>query len=758
MSARQYSETIDELINAYFTEFSIFYLTNAFDKVVTDLWTNKLLVKSDAENHPSELTKIVLALLLTILVEHGQLSDYRRYIGQGGQITGTICDIANFPEYCPKLGQSNDYRKWTHLILYLISILRANLMFDLYHPNRSPYILDVNGTSSHFVSNVILLLYAFLFIRLILAASNLPGESVRFNIEACMFSAILSFYYDYTQYTRLDTKANIFYWETLKKQVVNMYLDKGRFFMTLKLSYPFNSYLHEDIIGNAYSCILKAYIDAYKNSIPAASQPLLLSTSTITYPDPENAIKCLHNLDLNSLSIIGNRWFRRLVNNKLVKGFKSTASGIVWAGQQIWGVGINTYEGIRDAYAFSHGVYSLLYNNNWPRISGTVAVTVGLVAFASKTSLSLMKTQLKMEWKLLTAAMVYAFRKDELLLNRPMASLRIEKPGRPAYLRWDRSPDGKYNPIYNVSPLPGIPIPIGSNFPFIQRGGAGRNTKNMEDLSMLAHAFNKKYIKRELPPEIAAVIRRKLQFTTKMKGGGINQWDGVDNFEIAPRLDADDILPDGWTSFIIDNAEMDNYLREDEDGETMQLVLIKPPLEKVAIEEAVYVVELEPDDEPIVPPSQIKELPDTVPETDPSKPIPILEKVTVVKMEAPPTPVDPIVSLPTIPIEKKEEILASTSVPPRKDAEQTIIEANVTGVQPMLSSELNTVALTIPVKRTFTVRYGRPSRPKRKQKRTSYQQRRSSSRRRTYRRRHSTRSRNGRHRRSPSRKQRYSRH
>src|SRR6478609_2248202 len=127
-----YNSVINELVSAYFTEYSIFFMTNAFDKVVTELWKTGMLTKSDFKNHPSELTKVILALLLTVLVEHGQLADYRRYIGESGQMTGTLCDIANFPEYCPKLGQIMDYNKWTHHILYIISLLRNNQMFDFH--------------------------------------------------------------------------------------------------------------------------------------------------------------------------------------------------------------------------------------------------------------------------------------------------------------------------------------------------------------------------------------------------------------------------------------------------------------------------------------------------------------------------------------------------------------------------------------------------------------------------------------------------
>ena len=123
-----YNDVMGELVAAYFTEYSIFYLTNAFDKVMTDLRKNNLLSQSDHKNHLGELTRIVLALLLTVLLEHGQVVNHHRYAAEGS----TLCNISNFPQYCLKLGIANDYAKWTHLILYLISILRTHQMFDFY--------------------------------------------------------------------------------------------------------------------------------------------------------------------------------------------------------------------------------------------------------------------------------------------------------------------------------------------------------------------------------------------------------------------------------------------------------------------------------------------------------------------------------------------------------------------------------------------------------------------------------------------------
>ena len=673
-------------------------MTNAFDKVVTELWKTGMLTKSDFQNHPSELTKVILALLLTVLVEHGQLADYRRYIGESGQMTGTLCDIANFPEYCPKLGQIMDYNKWTHHILYIISLLRNNQMFDFHSGGPVSYELNLAGTSPTFLSNAMLLLYAFLFIRLILAASNLPGKTVRYDVEACMFAAILSFYYDYVQYTKgLFTIPNAHSWENLKKQVVNMYLAEGRFFFTLKLQHPFQSYLQEDVISTAYSCILSGFIDQYKGAIKGG----LLSGK----PDPMGAMKCLHNVNLNSLSVMGSRWFRKLLNNRVTRGVKKGVAKIKNAGLTVYGVGKETYAGLQDAYVFGEDVTVIFPTDKWPRASKTAAVTVSLVAFAGRAGVSYVKTMVRADWKMLTA-LAYSFRKQELNLSRPMADMQFEKPLRPAYLRWDRSPNGKFSVIYNITPLPGVPMDPNAPFNYIQRGGsAAADVKNMEDLIMLQQALKKRYVKTELAPEVAAVIKKRLEFTTKMTGGG-RQYGGA-SFENAPRLEDEDPLPQGWTSQIIDNAEEESFLREDEDGETVQLVLVKPPMEDEAIKMAAFVREK---DSKTVSNESLHELPDTEPELNPNEPTLPLNQVTKVHMDAPPPPVDPIVSLPTISNDEKEGILASTSVPSPSKAAAVVEDAEESGVQPVLSPELNQIALTVPVKRTFTVVSRRKSR------------------------------------------------
>jgi hypothetical protein len=73
--------------------------------------------------------------------------------------------------------------------------------------------------------------------------------------------------------------------------------------------------------------------------------------------------------------------------------------------------------------------------------------------------------------------------------------------------------------------------------------------------------------------------------------------------------------------------------------------------------------------------------------------------------------VDPIVTLPTISPEKKEEIIAATSVPPKAVAEAVVDEVLITGNEPILSRELTEIALSsIPVKRFYSVKQVVPKR------------------------------------------------
>lgn len=644
---------LKDLLSAYFSEYAIFTLGTSFDKLFSAVTS-----PSNKESaHSTQLLKLILSLLMTTLVEHGQLNEVNRYVGNNSSQFGMTCSIPNFTTFCAKLGRPSDYTVWTHMILYLTNILRVGKFPDISDSKVSSVALNVQDTQDEFVTNAVLALYAILFVRLTVAVQTIPGDKSRYAIESCFFASIICFYNDYVTYTKgISLGANVPLWELLLEQVRKDYMKKDRLFTTLKLKYDREAYLQQDNIAGVQGCITKQFIDKYRQSlssvvifsVPASktsssfslpSLPSYFSTSTeskTTSPDIYQAITCLHNIDVNSISMKFNRWFRYLVYNKVSRGTVSSGSTLTRFVRTIYNTGVNSFEGFRDAIVFGQDMYNTLYSKNWPKVSGAAALAVAVVAFTGKRLVSTLSNSAQ----LVTAATVYAFRKQDLLPVVPNSQFRYEKPKHPAYLVWERSSDGTYSVIYNISPTPSITMDPSATISYIQRGGS---KKGSDELMALSKALRKGFIKNELPIEMQNYIKKKMNLNTNMRGGSslsnIYRLHGGTDF-IIPG----DKLPEGYSAEIIDKANEPSYFRQDEDGVNIQLVLPKPPLEKEALENAEFIDVADPNLDKQDAPKSETQLPDPVPE------IPLATKTTSSfafshhrepKSIAPPPPVVP---------------------------------------------------------------------------------------------------------------------
>ena len=658
-----YDAAVKELLNAYFSEYAISSLVRSFDRVVTVLNSRNLLQKN-WKDQQGEMVKYLLAFLITLLVEHGQMDNLQRYVGNAGIITASVCNLENFQSFCSRLGRHEDYLVWTHMILYMISVFREERFIATYGDRdmSDNNILNTDGWTPAFLSNVILLLYGFLITRLVLSALNLPSALDRYNVEACMFATFLSFYYDYVSFTKnLSVTASIRHWELLEESIRTTYLQHGRFFITFQLRFPLNSYLDQDNIVGFYGVINKHFLQPYKKHLAGAS--------TMTDIDIYPAMTKLHNIDLNSISMIYNRWFRYLVYSKFMK---KTTSNIKFVKDTV----VDIYGGLRDSVMLGIGAYSHIYTDTWPVASNVSGVTVGLIAFAGSTWSKFAKNRLAWGWKQLSAAAVYAFRKKDLFPNKPLFQMQFQRPKRPAYLEWIRSPDGTFSVIYSVTPIPTPSYGTNEPFTYIQRGGA--SSKKKKDLEMLAKAIKKGYVKNSLPIEMQIYIKNKLAIKTKMQGGG-NRWmigggggnhliGGDDSYNSISDLtvgdeDDDFSFPPGYTREIIDVAEDEAFFREDPDGITVQLVMPKTPLEKESIENAFFVDVSEPALDVEKPPVSENRLPEPIPEIDLEKPTMVQEKVKAIRNDIPSPPVDPALALPTLNSSQAMKIYEKTIVP-----------------------------------------------------------------------------------------------
>lgn len=599
------------VLEAYFSDYPITQLSFVYDKVLSAAL--KISPTTDRK-HSTQITKIVLSFLLETLVESGNLANYNRYSYYTSKETiGRMCEIKDIPQFCERLGNTGDYRLYTHTILYLIAILRAG-RFPTTIDGVKVVPLSIEEESKDYLYNTILVLYTLLLVRLTLSIQAIPGSASRYDIEACMFATIISFYNDYVYLKAFVPTEKMNNWDAFYNQVETFYLSPGKFFTTLQLKYPLKAYLDQDAISGVLKCIVTEFLDKYKHML----------TSSIGKPDINGAMTCLHNYNLNSLASRFNRRFRMLVNNAFVNnvklGFKY--SQIAYSG--IKSVAKNTVYGLENAVVLGESVYKYIYSPSYPKASERLGIAVGTVAMLGSSLFSFSSTITSAVY----SATVFAFTKDSIIPDRPLAELRFEVPKRPAYLVWEKSADGKYSVIYNLSPTPGVPLSKTSPIGFIQRGGS----KNMTDILALKEALEKGYLKTELPVEMQIYIKNKLHLTTVMTGGKKKSFFGGATNESTVE---NDTLPAGYTREIIDNAQELAFIREDEDGKSLQLILPKPALEKEAMEKCVFTAVPEPAADIEAPLTDFESLPAEIPEKSPTDVLPIAQSTPDINAPVP---------------------------------------------------------------------------------------------------------------------------
>lgn len=661
MSAAVHDATVKELVRAYFSSYPITSLTYAFDKIIS-YYDSQDLLKKNIRDQPGEMVKYLLALLLTTLAEHGQVEQSERYTGDAGKITAGVCNLDSFQTYCSRLGQPEDYVRYTHMILYLISVIRDEktaLVLEGSNAAVETYYADFQGTSPAFVSNVILMFYALLITRLTTFALNTQGIQHRYNIEACIFMITLSFYYDYVMYTKnFDKSCDSKHWELMLQQVKRRYFPA--FFVILKLKFDLVAYLNQDNIVGFYGCVSKKFLQPFKKTLYAPlgqlKQPGLVTVDA--------AIGCLNNINLNSISMTYNRWFRYVVYNQFVKGIVAGAQAIPTAAGTVV-----------DAARLGYSAYQYVYGDGWwsfPRLE--TGVTVGLIVFAGKLFHEASKKGLSLGWNGLTSAVVYVFSRKQLAPARPGFELGFEKPKAPAHLIWERSIDGTHSVIYSKSPLPTILVdvakPPSTGYNWWQWGGAKPSQKkksgkgHSKEMEELAKAMAKGVIKKTLPPEMQMYIKKKMKLNTNMEGGA----NGTGRRLLEEMLEdenREDPLPQGYVREIIDVAFEEAFFREEED--TMILVIPETPLQREATENTVFVDATEPALDKESPPVNLDHLPPPLKELDVSVPPTAHKPPLALPKDIPPLPVDPIATLPTITEATKERLINTSIHPSERD-------------------------------------------------------------------------------------------
>ena len=206
--------------------------------------------------------------------------------------------------------------------------------------------------------------------RLIISAQSLPGANVRYDLEACFFFAMISFYFDYvntiksyinTTKSRVNmtpVQTSALHWETFLRQILEDYNKPGKFFVTLKLKHDRQVYLEQDNIVGVTGCISKHFLDKFVDEMVSGNNLASLNLMP--------TVACLHNMNMNSLSMTFNRWFRYMLYNRVSRGLVQTGITIRSVASETFDIGVNTWQGLRDAYVFGENCYDNLYLESWP--------------------------------------------------------------------------------------------------------------------------------------------------------------------------------------------------------------------------------------------------------------------------------------------------------------------------------------------------------------------------------------------------------
>jgi len=677
MSAQQlYDAVVKELLIAYFDRYSMTALSKAFDRIIRELNVRQLLVQyKKFDDFGNELVKMLLSFLMSALVERGFLDQPQRYTSQFSTILGGLCNVDNFREYCERLGNPDEFSAWTHTTLYVIGALRNGRMITTYDGSvNADFRIDTDTLGPSFLSNVILLFYGFLIQRLVTCAMILRDERDRLELEGCAFLVFLSFYYDYVYYTKnLWVTAEVLWWNMFLKQIRATYLQKGRFFTVLKLRYDFDAYFHEDNIVTFYSCVVSNFIDLPRNKILLTTKNIGVSERRA---DVVPAMTCLSKTNLNSLSMKYNAWFRYFVYSKFMR---RRARDIRFIKETIEDIG----GGVREAAILGHSIYQNLYNDKWPTVTGVAGVSIGLVAFSGSLWARFARNRLRWGYKQLAAAYVFAFHRQQIV-PKYTGRIHFEKARKPAFLVWERTPDGRHSVIYTVIPMPTILLDEGA--PIVFQGQTGGKRKNVDaDIDRIASAFKRGRMINTLPIEAQLYLRRKMQLNTKMRGGsqygGIFQGRQQQQQQQQQHVDYDDdehggrYIPEEAMSSIIDTADDVAFIREDPDDVSLQLTLPLTKWHKEALEEGTFVAVSDPALEKESPPRTENSLPPDIPETDLSEPPSVQHQVKPLQLEnVPPPPIDPAVALPTITETKRQQLLEKTVAPEERRRDYVVVK------------------------------------------------------------------------------------
>lgn len=491
------------------------------------------------ETREEGLVRMAIILAATTLVDAGFLGDFGP--DQISIYFSNLCQLTEWGEYC-NIIQSTDPNAYTHLILFMIMLLRINVI------TRKDNKVMFENMWAPFIHEWIIFMYAMLLARLAYRLIlNLPD---RYTTEGLMFITIVSFYYDFHRF-KIEAPRNTAtietHYDNLHGQIQIHYL-KSDYFTTNSVAEKVNEYIDKDEIKEVYFCIAEKFLREYEDKIGQLDVIKL-----------NNMYGCL--LRRNDRP---NMWIRYL--RYYIPPFRPTFPRHHFQGAKydlIRNVGsrfnrsADTIQRAVDTYkrasnrALRFG--KALHFPTFPIITRPQQVIAEFVGFTSSVAQDAL------------VAFVYSFfRKDVMKrLGRTTSGNLIWKmPDKPAYLVRIRNDRGVSTTVRYYR----TPEVETENTSTSQTGG-----QNQQDvLDDLIASINRGYIAEAVPMEIEAYINSKISDDQEFSAFTDYQLTDIPNAQqqIISSLPADD--PNSYAQFV----EKDN---------TIHFVMPETPLVKEAL-------------------------------------------------------------------------------------------------------------------------------------------------------------------------------
>jgi len=531
---------LDAILTSYFSADNVTKLSSIYLSILSNL------PKLDG-SEGAQVLKCVLSFLLTFLVEQGALDLSRSWPYELEMKKNASCQITSIPEYCSLISDKNDVSRWTHLVLLITGHLR-NKQLVVSPGDRT---VDV-PESDEYISKARLVLYGLLVQRLAIDLSLTKSATDRKEIQSLLFFAIVYFYSDYVNVKQSDL--DMTRWNSMYETIVKSYLGNESLFEDLDMN--LGAYLDQDLISSVKGCIDLRFLNTY---------PFFTGFES---PDTKQAMVCLKNLNLNSWSRHFNRWFRSLVESKVI-------DYTLRAGNTLY-----NNVAFSSRIAFQSGRF--IYSTSFPSASYIGSVAIGLVAFTGALGSTQIVNVGNLTYTAIKSAIVYAFKKQTL--GQESEEIVFTRPRKAAKLIWVRSADNSYSSMFAYYPLPQIESEQIKDFgfnagQFKQQGGRKAVSSLKIQTQFTASdeilvALKKGYLKQEVCAEMQEYISKRLKIRIQVGGGLFTEVNLLEGEIYSGEVTQTEI------DMAVDVCEIISY--EDE----YKLIMPQPPLLQEAFEKS----------------------------------------------------------------------------------------------------------------------------------------------------------------------------